>query len=355
VSTVTKPNRLLTLDYLRGFFIIIIIVDHLSRWPSVLSVFTGQAWLWVTAAEGFVIISGLLVGYVRGFKNKALPMRTVTSHLIKRSLLLYIWSVIGTVFYVAIIWYIHFPGGAPTPGVDAGDWYRLVTETVSLQYTWVWLHFLTLYAIFLAAAPIAVLLFRHGWSWLVALISLSLLVVGWQTHIEALQWQVLFFIPSIAGYHLESIQHGWKALKKNRRQIITWTIWILTFATITTSALLTFIPGLEEIGDSIGNSFFDKDTISIWRMLMAFLWFTGYLLVFTRFDRFISKYLGRLLLPFGTRSLTAYILHGVALLIISLVTVSGSDIFINTLLGLIAIGIVWSLIQIPIVQKIVPR
>jgi hypothetical protein len=356
VSEVIKKNRLLTLDYLRGFFIIVIIIDHLSRWPSALSIFTGQAWLWVTAAEGFVIISGLLVGYVRGHKNKTLPMRTVTTHLLKRSLLLYVWSVIGTFVYVAIVWYISFKGGAPATPMDIGDWPHLISETLTLQYTWVWLHFLTLYAIFLAAAPCAVWLFRHGRAWAVALISFLLLILGWQTHTEALQWQVLFFIPSIAGFHLEDIQKAWKSLARRRRAIFTWTIWILTGLTIATSAAFTFIPGiLEDIGDKVGNGYFNKDTISIWRLLMAFLWFGGFILLFAKFDSFISKYLGRLLLPFGTRSLTAYILHGLALSAISFVTVSGGNIIVNTLLGGVAIGIVWILLQLPFVQKIVPR
>lgn len=352
---VIKKKRLLTLDYLRGLFIIVIIVDHLSRWPSALSIFTGQAWLWVTAAEGFVIISGLLVGYVRGYKNKVLPIRTVTIHLLKRSLLLYIWSVIGTFIYVAIVWYINFKGGAPATPMIIGDWPQLIYETVTLQYTWVWLHFLTLYALFLATAPLAVWLLRHGRSWAVALISLLVLVLGWQTHTEAFQWQVLFFLPSIAGFHLEDIQRAWKSLARRRRTRLTWTIWILASVTIVTSAAFTFIPGvLEDIGDKVGNGYFNKDTISIWRLLVAFLWFGGFILLFVRFDRFISKYLSRLLLPFGTRSLTAYILHGVVLCAISFVTITTGDIFINTLLGIIAIGMVWLLIQLPAIQKIVP-
>lgn len=356
MSDVIKRNRLLTLDYLRGFFIIVIIIDHLSRWPSALSLFTGQAWLWVTAAEGFVIISGLLVGYVRGYKNKSLPMRTVSSHLFKRSMLLYVWSVLGTFGYVAIVWYIHFIGGSPSTPMDVGNWPRLIFETLTLQYSWVWLHFLTLYAVFLASAPLAVWLLRKGRSWVVALISFLLLILGWQTHIEVLQWQILFFLPSIAGFHLEDIQKVWKALARRRRLILTWTIWTLTALTIVASAALTFVPGiLEEIGDRVGNGYFNKDTISVWRLLMAFLWFSGFMLLFARFDHFIGTYLGRLLLPFGTRSLTAYILHGLALSAISFVTVAAGDLIVNTLLGIIAVGITWALIQLSFVQKVVPR
>lgn len=51
---VTKQrSRLDVLDYLRGFFIVVIIIDHLSRWPSAFSLFTGQAWLWIDQSMGF--------------------------------------------------------------------------------------------------------------------------------------------------------------------------------------------------------------------------------------------------------------------------------------------------------------
>lgn len=69
-----KTNRLDYLDYLRGYFVVVIITDHLWRYPSLFSLITGEARLWMTAAEGFVMISGFLIGYVRGFKGRKNPL-----------------------------------------------------------------------------------------------------------------------------------------------------------------------------------------------------------------------------------------------------------------------------------------
>ena len=233
-------TRLVALDYLRGFFIVVIIIDHLARWPSLLALITGKALLWITAAEGFVIISGLLVGYVRGYKNKSLSMGQVSMKLISRGMLLYVWSIIATIAYTAIIWYVPLLGGAPGMMIEKDEWLELLANTFTLNYTYVWVYFLALYAIFLVASPVAIWLLRTSRAWLVIVLSLLLLVVGWQTHIEALQWQALFFIPSVAGYYLESIKSKWLSLSKQTRDILVNTAWGFTAITIIFSVLSTF-------------------------------------------------------------------------------------------------------------------
>jgi hypothetical protein len=353
-SAVPSQNRLETLDHLRGFFIVTIVIDHMSRYPTLFAFLSGNAQLWVTAAEGFVGISGLLVGYVRGYKNRHLPFKDVSSKLLKRALLLYAWSLIASIVYVAIIWYIPLQGGAQSTPMQKGDWSTFLFELVTMRFTYVWVHFLTLYALFLAASPIAVWLFRHNKAWLVGVISFILLALGWATKSEALQWQFLFFIPSIIGFYLHSILNWWHALKRSTQITLAVSTVMLTTITITISVLLTYYEPLEQIGEAIRNSLFAKDSISLYRAAMAFLWFTGYFFVFYKLRRVIAKRLNWLLIPVGTRSLTAYILHGVALSIISYFTIAGDNVWFNTLLGIAAVMITWGLLKIPFVRRVVP-
>ena len=351
---IKKQNRLETLDHLRGFFIVVIVIDHLSRWPSLFALMSGKALLWVTAAEGFVAISGLLVGYVRGFKNRSLPMAEVTSKLIIRALLLYVWSVIATIIFAACIWYVPLMGGSPWVPIEKGNWLDLIYKVLTLKYTFVWVHFLTLYAVFLAASPIAVYLLRKGLAWLVALFSLGILVIGWMNHNEVLQWQALFFIPSIAGYYLESMLDWWKKIASKRRHQLTSFFLLTTGLTIATSVITTFYPSLlGDISQAL-NTLFEKETMSLWRLGMAFLWFTGFIMLFSIFKRRISRVFGWLLLPLGTRSLTAYILHGFVVIGVSYFTIAGDNIVINTLLGCAALLITWGLLKIPSINKIIP-
>jgi len=351
----TKKSRLEVLDHLRGFFIVVIIIDHLSRFPSLWGLFTGKALLWVTAAEGFVAISGLLVGYVRGYKNRELPLKDVSKKLLSRAFLLYVWSLIGSIVYTAIIWYVPLQGGSPGLPVPKGDWNELIFQLVTMQYTYVWVHFLTLYAIFLAAAPIAIWLLRQGKAWIVGLLSLVVLTFGWLLDSEAMQWQFLFFIPSIVGYYLSSILTWWANLSTKVQRRIAGSTVALTLATITVSVIFTFYSSsFSLMAQSINTGLFDKDTVSLWRAGLAFLWFTGFVFIFKFFHAFIAKRLGWLLIPIGTSSLTAYILHGLALCIISFFTIASENIVINTLLGVVAVMIVWSLLKIPFVRKVIP-
>ena len=354
-SEVKNQNRLETLDHLRGFFIVTIVIDHLSRFPSLFGVLSGKGILWVTAAEGFVSISGLLVGYVRGYKNRHQPFKEVGLKLIRRGLLLYVWSLIASIVYVAIIWYIPLRGGAPSTPMAVGDWTDFLTQLVTLQYTWVWVHFLTLYAIFLIASPIAVWLFRRNLAWIVAAISFILLALGWMTKSEVLQWQFLFFIPSIVGFYLQHILDWWHAQKRSVRLTIAFSTVALTAITIATSVIFTYYDqSFEAFANQISDVVFAKDSVSLARAALAFLWFAGYMFIFYALRRFIKKAFNWLLIPVGTHSLTAYILHGVALCIISYFTIPGKDFWFNTLLGVIAVAITWGLLKIPFVRRVVP-
>jgi hypothetical protein len=105
----------------------------------------------------------------------------------------------------------------------------------------------------------------------------------------------------------------------------------------------------------INNVLFSKDTISIWRFMTAFVWFIGYLFVFLLAKPWIDKYLSWLLLPFGTRSLSAYTIHGVAICLISYITIATDSLIINTLLDILSIAIVWVLLKTRLVQKFIPH
>ncbi len=350
-----QKSRLLTLDYLRGYFIVVIIIDHLARWPSVFAFISGQALLWVTAAEGFVAISGLLVGYIRGFKNKVEPMRSVTSKLLRRAGLLYLWSLIASIVYSLIIWYVPLMGGAPgIPDEYKGNWLQFIWELITLDYTFVWVHFLTLYALFLAFSPIAIWLLRKGMAWLVAALSLTILGIGWATQTEVLQWQVLFFIPSIFGFYLPSITTWWKKRAYNTQTHIMATTISLTVLTITLSAILWFFaPSFQPLADQV-NALFPKDTMTLWRVAMAFLWFGGFFFVFHLLEKYIGKAFGWILLPFGARSLTAYIIHGLAICIVSFFTIASTNILINSILDALCLLLVLGMLKLPFIHKIIP-
>lgn len=349
--TKLPSSRMLVLDYLRGFFIIVIIIDHLYRWPSLLQYVGGRGELWVSSAEGFVIISGLLVGYVRGYKNLSLPMRTVAKKLVRRGLLLYLWAVITTIFIVAVLWLVPTKGSFAYIPYGTYDWTSLVLGAIKLDYVHTLTYFLYLYAVFLVLAPIVVWMLRKSLWWILVPVSIIGWLIGYIADIEWLQWQILFYLPAIAGFYLEKILSTYRALPRRVRQLVATMIMGLTTATVILSAsiILPYEPTSYKL------EAFSRDPMMPARIGLSFIWFLGFALVFSYGMPWIKKYLGWLLFTFGERSLTAYILQIVPLLIVSIAVLPTSNIWLNTFIGVVCVIVTWAILKIPNINKIVPR
>lgn len=337
---------MLSLDYLRGFFIVVIIIDHLNRWPSILEIVTGRGELWVSAAEGFVMISGLLLGYVRGFKQREQPFKKVSFVILRRAIMLYVWGVFGSIVLTVISWYTHFKSPIAYVDIDPSNWMNLVSRAITLDYTYVMIHFLYLYAIFLLASPLVILLLRRR-MWLIVIIgSIVTWLIGIQLEIEFLQWQILFFAPVIAGFYLEKIRHYIAHMRPITRRVAEYSIVSFTLITILISGL-SLLPA--------GDFLFGRSPLGVGRVMLATVWFVGFLLIFNRFLPWLKRYLGWLLEPLGTRSLTAYILHIIPLILCSIFFMESDNIWLNSVLGVMCVLSTWAMVKTPFVQKLIPR
>lgn len=344
-------SRILALDYLRGFFIIVIIADHVWRWPNIFQYISGRGELWTSAAEGFVIISGLLVGYIRGYKNRNMPLGEVSKKLVKRGLTLYIWMLITTFLLVSVSWLLPFKGGIPPVPIDIGHWNELFISMIRLDYAHTLTHFLYLYAIFLVLSPLVIWLFRRSKAWIVAICSVVLWVIGVSNSIEWMQWQLLFFLPAIVGFYFDALFAYYRRLSIITRRIIRYGSIGLTILTAIVAAaiVLPHAPGSYE------NSLFGREHLTLPTILISFLWFSGLLSLFQLLLPFLQRWLGWLLLTFGERSLTAYILHTIPLVLCQLWFVDFTNFWINSLLVASCILITWMLLKIPKINTVVPR
>ncbi len=136
-----KTSRILALDLLRGYFLVVIIIDHLFRFPSLFEIFTGRGQLWVSAAEGFFIISGLLVGYIYKSQIRTNP-QAVFKKIWKRAVKLYLLSIGLTILFTAWGWILN------STEVKTGIWplgydpLLMFTKVFILQYVYGWADFL---------------------------------------------------------------------------------------------------------------------------------------------------------------------------------------------------------------------
>lgn len=344
-------SRIIALDYLRGYFILILIVDHLWRWPNLFQVISGRGELWVSAAEGFVIISGLLVGYIHGFKKRHKPLKDIAAKLIRRGVMLYVWMVITTLVLVGSIWLLEARGSTAHIPIETGNWAALFASAISLDYINSLTHFLYLYAIFLVLSPLVLWLLRRGKFALVIALSACGWVYGYAFSVEWLQWQVLFFVAAAFGYRMDTIFARYRSLSAaGKRTIRVGSVAILaaTFA-LAITAILQVAPG------AYNHPAFSRLPLTAETIMLAFVWFAGYLSLFQYLMPVLKRTVGWLLLTFGERSLTAYILHIVPLILCQWLLVNTDNFWLNTLYAAGAVVLTWALMKIPRINKVIPR
>ena len=346
-TTTLASKRIEALDYLRGFFILVIIIDHLWRWPNLFQFASGRGELWVSAAEGFVIISGLLVGYVRGRKGLKKSFAEISKKLVLRGLMLYAWTLITAFTLVAATWYLSFKSSIAWVPYEKFDWLNVIRDTLTLNYAHTLTHFLYLYAIFLVLSPVLIWLLRRGLWWVGALMSIAMWWYGFTFDNEWMQWQVIFFIPAIAGFYLDQII----AFFRRVPSIVIWLFVLFGLGSIIASAVIVMPndPGMYKQG------IFSREPLGIARIALSFVWFVTLAWLFNKILPLLEKTVGWLLLPFGTRSLTAYIVHSFVLMAVALVLPTLDGFWLNTLVACAAILLTWAIVIVPGINRIVPR
>lgn len=360
-----QKERIMTLDLMRGYFIFMIIIDHLQRWPGFFDWFTGQGRLWASAAEGFIFISGLLIGLIRGHKDKQLPMPVVTKKILKRAFTLYVWAVLCAVISLLAVTYWKtsfnpFPPGLDSFSPNMNDYFEIAT----LQSTFGWSVFLMFYAAFLAVAPVVIYLLRKNLWWLVLILSTAVWGLGQFAQTMFFTWQLLFFIGAIVGYHYFTLVEKWHHFQY--KTFVKVGVISAAALTVAASAFTLFAWPLVKSDwffisyesflryrDAI-DPFFTRTQLLPLHLVIALLWITAIYFIFHRFEHQIYKWFGWLLLQFGRHSLFVYILQGFVVILISGIFPPTRNHFINAAITGGAILILWGLTKVKILHKIIP-
>lgn len=364
-------RRIVELDLLRGFFIIVIILDHLQFWPSPLQYITGQGRLWASAAEGFFIISGLLIGYLRAYKGARMPLKDLSAKLWKRAGTLWAWC--AGVTAAVLMLSLWLPGDTaflpklPSPE-EASSLPVLIGNIITMNYASDWIYFLRLYAIMLACTPIFLWLIRkkHTLAFIALMLGTYLVSLAFGLEEPAMQWQILYFGAALIGWKLEAIL-GWLREHPKIRRIIVIGLIAATLSTMVLSYFM--VHGwdyVESPATSISldtyvslranvDPIFSNNPMVFSRILLSFLWFSGLLALFHVIRKPLERWLGWLLLTFGHASLTAYCLQAIVLVFIVKFMDPTDNFWLNGLIGTLAVLLIWGLMKIPTVQKLLPK
>lgn len=364
-----KSERILTFDLLRGYFLTVILLNHLNYYPSGFDIFTGRSILYVSTAEGFFLVSGIVLGIVRGRKLINQPFKVAAKLLWTRAAQLYITSIILTFLFTLVgQLFIGDPGLKYGIFTNWSNGWELVWKTLTLNYTYGWADFLRLYAIFIFFAPFALWLLRKNlWPVIVAVSvgvwSLLPLIDDTMTS-RPMAWQLVFFSGFIIGYYWPNIVEWWRGLSLILRKSVGWSMVGLSAITLGITVFLVFG---HYFGGALGSQidsihhiveqYFNKDRLPLARLAMGALWFWSLFFVFRRFEGWITKRLGWLLLNFGTNSLYVYTISAFVVFFMHLLITPSVDgnLIINFFLSSLVIGIVWLAVKTKFLMNIIPR
>jgi hypothetical protein len=359
-------TRDLRLDLLRGVCMVAMVIDHIGAHTganaSWLYAFTGGDRFFVSAAEGFIFLSGLITGVIYAGVTGGHGLGRVVMRILHRSWTLYGVTILLTFSFALALLGIGYPAA---PRLDARTFAEWVVGVFTLHRTYYLTDIIFTYTLLFLAAGLAVTLIGHGRTGLVVAGSWAIwllwqlfprqaefpwaVVDGAAFHFSA--WQALFFTALVMGYHRQAIRARLERVHQETVLLVSSLLLAVCLGLywMQLRPLAALLPG---IGQSfLAGQFLDKADVRIGRLLV-FAVVAGFASsVVTLGWVPIKRALGWLLLPLGQRSLTAYSVHVFVVAALGWITAnlwrrapqSSLD---TTLLQLLGVGVVWAWVRL---------
>jgi enterochelin esterase-like enzyme len=354
-------KRDLRLDLLRGFAAIAMIIDHMGGKDSLLFAISGGDRFFVSAAEGFVFISGLVMGIVYASLIARHGLQAALLKGMKRVITLYGLTVGLSLVFASLSFEFDLPWA---PHLTAENFLDFVGGILTLHRAYYLTDVLLLYTLVVAAAlPVLVLLSR-GHTWLVLAGSWALWA-AWQWWPDRVQvpwviidgntfhfssWQVLFITGLVIGYRRKALKSAPAAAWRARLRVPAQLGALALSALVVAGSIVLYLSYQANPGGAISGSalaqLFGKADVRAGRLAIFACLFVFAFLLSTFAWTPIKRTLGWLLLPIGQDALGVYTLHLFVLMFMAEATpkILGEQPYsaqVNTLVQAAAIAIVW--------------
>lgn len=356
-------KRDLRLDLLRGFCVFVMVADHIGGEPSWLYAITGGGRFFVSAAEGFVLVSGITIGIVYGDLFARRGPREMLAKLLARARLLYTVTVTFTLVFAGLSLVLGDPW---TRDVTPDRPHRFVLGIFTLHRSYSLTDVLLLYTfLVLFAGPLLLLIGRSRWP--VVLAASWTLWLGWQLWPQQVQvpweitdggfpfaaWQVIFTNGLVVGYHRARVV----------RLLSRWSLPLLIASAALTVALvavflngaLATYAGIPDggIGQPVDRLFGKHDLRGGRLVALAIVGAFAYGLLSVAWVP-VRRAVGWLLLPLGQQALSAYSVH---LFVVALAASQLADplrgLGQHAYIQVLGVLLVW--VALPIIAQTVPR
>jgi hypothetical protein len=370
-------RRDLRVDLLRGFCIFAMVVDHFGG-DSWLYAITGGNRFYVSAAEGFIFISGFVMGQVYRSKRDRAGLTSAMGEALARARTLYLATVALTLIFSALFLYTDI---ALWTGRDFGlgidSFQEIVVSAMTLHYTYHGTDILAMYTLLLLVAPLILLLLTIGeWWWV--LIPSWLWWLAYQFYPEdaaipwyirhgenfpLAAWQVLFVTGNVLGFYRGGLTAWLQRFRRLRVALVAMgvaiTLVLISLAWGVESGV-TF--GFFDISPNVLDESFFKVPLRPWR-LVAFL--AVAIVAYTSATYLwvpIRRALGWLMLPLGQAALYSYIVHFFLILLvynlvplISSLPWEPSEVVFTPMLQMAVVLLLWAMVRGRVLFGIIPN
>jgi hypothetical protein len=370
-------RRDLRLDLLRGFCIFAMVVDHFGG-DSWLYAITGGNRFYVSAAEGFIFISGFVMGQAYRNKRDRSGLIAAMTDALRRARTLYVATVALTLIFSVLYLYTDialWTGRDFGLGIDSP--LEIVVAAVTLHYTYHGTDILAMYTLLLLVAPLLLLLQSVGeWYWVLGVSWLWWLIyqffpeeasIPWYIrhgeNFPIAAWQVLFVTGHVLGFYRE-------ALGERLRQFRRLRVVAVALGVAATAALISLAWDAEsgvqfgffDIDPNVLNESFFKVPLRPWR-LVAFL--SVAIVAYTTATYLwvpLRRIVGWLMLPLGQAALYSYIVHFFLILLvynlapsIALLPWGPSEAVFTPVLQIAVVVLLWVLVRRRVLFGIIPN
>jgi len=327
-------HRDLRFDLLRGLAVIAMVTGHVGGQESWLYTLTGGNHFWTSAAEGFIFISGLVMGIAYPSTIARDGIGAAVKKAIRRAGTLYLLTVTLTLTTAALALGL---GLHWAPQVDADTLPDFVIGVLTLHRSYYLTDVLLLYTliIFIAAGALYLMATRRSWIVLVASWSLWSLwqffpqqaIFPWAITDNSVfnlsAWQLLFFNGLLIGFHRKALaaRFGW----------LTGRAALLTSGSLFAVSIAIYNDGLAPLVALTGQDaawldahLFEKSDQQIGRVVSFAIVATFAVSLVTNLWQPLVRGFGWLLIPLGQSALLAYRLY---LFVIMITTLAGPRLF----------------------------
>jgi hypothetical protein len=345
------------------------IVDHFGG-ASWLYLLTGNNSFYVSGAEAFVFISGLVVGMVYGTIAQRQGLRIAQIKSLTRAFTLYKLTVILTLAFSLSSHWLALPWANNLRIDEPVVWFFNV---ITLQQTFYLSDVMLLYTFLMALAAGAlwllvnrqthILLGASFGLWMFFQIAPANARLPWNiignSIFNLAAWQMLFFIAMALGYHRDACAKKLEHLPRAQYFLLMGVLflWLLEFSDTGAILLARVFPNANI--EWLMRGLFAKSALAPGRLLASYVVFQFAYLAVTMAWKPLWALFGWLLLPLGQNALYCYTVHiffvGVAQIGFRLFPIVPTLGILNTTLQVLTLLLIWRMTQRKLLFNVIPR